>query len=324
MNNKRYPPDPELEKKWEEYSKKMQEEEEQKKKKAAEKVEVNKEEPKEVKEQKVEDKTSENLSQKAEIPSNQKKEEKEIEKNQNEMKDVKIPQKEEKHPIIEEKKVEVKEEIKKEVNFMKVKEKKDEKPFTKAIEVDEKMKRISTFNGDVLDNYWWGQTVNDVTFQLELPQGTLPKNLEVKITPTAFFAKVKGSKVSLLEGEFFERVKAEESFWTVEDKKYLTVTIQKQKDVIWATVLKGDREINIMKVDNAHALDQFDYETQAQLNKVLYEDNRYKRGLPTTDEQRKMELFKKLARTPDTPFYEGNRPYVPSFPEKEKDKDKKN
>jgi len=24
------------------------------------------------------------------------------------------------------------------------------------------MKRISTYNGDVLDNYWWGQGVNDI------------------------------------------------------------------------------------------------------------------------------------------------------------------
>ncbi len=41
--------------------------------------------------------------------------------------------------------------------------------------VDEKFKRISTYNGDVLDRYSWGQGVWDVTVQLALPPGTKPK-----------------------------------------------------------------------------------------------------------------------------------------------------
>ena len=51
---------------------------------------------------------------------------------------------------------------------------------------------LSTYNGDKLDNYWWGQTVNDVSVQLEIPEGTKPKNLDVKITPTIIVAKMKG------------------------------------------------------------------------------------------------------------------------------------
>ena len=181
------------------------------------------------------------------------------------------------------------------------------------------MKRISTYNGDVLDNYWWGQTVADVTFQSEIPEGTKTKNLEVKITPTTFHAKIKGSKLAILEGEFYERIKAEDSYWTIEDNKLLTVTVQKQKDLIWSTVFKGDREIDVQKVDNSKTIDQFDYETQGHLNKVLYEQNRVLRGLPTTEEQRNAELMSKLAKMEGSPFFEGNIPFGPKFPEKKEE-----
>lgn len=41
--------------------------------------------------------------------------------------------------------------------------------------VQEKFKRISTYNGDVLDRYSWGQGVWDVNVQVILPPGTKPK-----------------------------------------------------------------------------------------------------------------------------------------------------
>ena len=45
--------------------------------------------------------------------------------------------------------------------------------------VDEKFKKISTYNGDTLDRYSWGQGVWDVTVQVELPPGTKPKMVRV-------------------------------------------------------------------------------------------------------------------------------------------------
>ena len=43
------------------------------------------------------------------------------------------------------------------------------------VKVDEKFKKISTYNGDTLDRYSWGQGVLDVTVQVALPPGTKTK-----------------------------------------------------------------------------------------------------------------------------------------------------
>ncbi len=53
-------------------------------------------------------------------------------------------------------------------------EEQKKKPEEPKKPIDEKFKRISTYNGDVLDRYTWGQGVWDVTVQVVLPPGTKP------------------------------------------------------------------------------------------------------------------------------------------------------
>ncbi len=50
-------------------------------------------------------------------------------------------------------------------------------------------------------------------------------------------------------------------------------------------MLVGDAEIDTKKVDNSKSLSEFDNETQGHLRKVLYEQERKKMGLPTTEEE---------------------------------------
>ena len=81
-----------------------------------------------------------------------------------------------------------------------------------------------------------------------------------------------------------ERVKVEDSFWSVEDEEYLSINFEKMEEKIWKTVMAGDDEIDPKKVDQTKAIEEFDLETQGHLQKVLYERNRKMNGLPTTEE----------------------------------------
>lgn len=47
----------------------------------------------------------------------------------------------------------------------------------------------------------------------------------------------------------------------------------------------GDAEIDTKKVDNSKKIEEFDAETQGHLRKVLYEQERKRNGLPTTEEE---------------------------------------
>jgi hypothetical protein len=147
------------------------------------------------------------------------------------------------------------------------------------------MEKISTYNGDSTEKYNWSQSINEVILQIPVPEGTTSKQMDIKIQTKKLFVKIKGQDTPLIDGELQERVKVEGSFWSIEDKKYVNITFEKAYEAIWKAVIIGDKEIDTTKVDNSKRLEEFDLETQGHLQKVLYEQERKKRGLPTTEEE---------------------------------------
>jgi hypothetical protein len=76
----------------------------------------------------------------------------------------------------------------------------------------------------------------------------------------------------------------------------------KLTEVIWKSAFKGHKEIDTKTVDNSKKIEEFDYETQAALNRIVYEQNRKKNGLPTTEEEKKLAALKEAWDKPDSPF----------------------
>ena len=127
--------------------------------------------------------------------------------------------------------------------------------------VDPKMQEISTYNGDTTDKYSWAQTHSDLTVQIKVPEGTKARELIVVMKPQYLSVAIKGQEEKLVEGDLFEKIKVEDSFWNLEDNKYLVLTLEKQSEVIWKTIITGDQEIDPKKVDNAKKMEEFDEET---------------------------------------------------------------
>lgn len=65
----------------------------------------------------------------------------------------------------------------------------------------------------------------------------------------------------------------------------MNISFEKAYEAIWKCVLLGDPEIDTKTVDNSKRVEEFDLETQGHLKKVLYEQNRKRMGLPTTEEE---------------------------------------
>ena len=117
--------------------------------------------------------------------------------------------------------------------------KKVEPPKPKSQAVQE-MEKISTYNGDTTDRYAWSQSISEVTVQIKVPDGTTSKQCEVKIKPKHHHVKIKGQDVAIIDGELSEKVKVEDSFWNLEDKKYINIVFEKAYEAIWKTVILGD------------------------------------------------------------------------------------
>lgn len=148
------------------------------------------------------------------------------------------------------------------------------------------MEKISTYNGDATDKYNWSQNIQEVTVQIPVPEGTAAKMCVVEIKPKRLLVKLKNQEQPLIDGELQEKVKVEDSFWSIEDRKFINITFEKAYEAIWKTVILGDKEIDPKTVDNSKRIEEFDLETQGHLQKVLYEQERKRQGLPTTDEEK--------------------------------------
>lgn len=95
--------------------------------------------------------------------------------------------------------------------------------------------------------------------------------MKVDIKPKHLYVKINNQDTPLIDGDLDEKIKMEDSYWSIEDKKYLTITFEKAYEAIWKRVVVGDEEIDTKKVDNSKNISDFDQETQGHLQKVLYE-----------------------------------------------------
>mmetsp|Transcript_32205 Transcript_32205/g.39928 ORF Transcript_32205/g.39928 Transcript_32205/m.39928 type:complete len:141 (-) Transcript_32205:234-656(-) len=134
----------------------------------------------------------------------------------------------------------------------------------------------------------------NVDVQIKLPKGTSSRQLIVVIKSRHLKVMIKGQEEPLLDGELFERVKVDDSFWNIEDQEFLNINLEKAEEKIWKTILVGDEEIDPKSVDNTKKIEDFDLETQGHLQKVLYERDRKMAGLPTTEEEANMKMMNEL------------------------------
>jgi hypothetical protein len=160
---------------------------------------------------------------------------------------------------------------------------------------------ISTYNGASTSKYNWSQAISDVTLQVPIPQGTKGNQLDVKIQPKHIKIVHKPTQQLILEGELYEKVKLDDSTWSI-DGASIVVTLEKADEQIWKTVIKGDAEIDATKVDNSKPISAFDDETQVALKKIMVEQQRKAMGLPSTDEEKQMEVLKQAWNSEGSPF----------------------
>ncbi|CAI5703019.1 hypothetical protein KXD40_003998 [Peronospora effusa] len=163
-------------------------------------------------------------------------------------------------------------------------------------------KQFPVGNGGRAGTFTWTQTLEEVSIQMELVQGTQAKDLDCRITSTHLYVALKSNTTKpLLEGEFPEQIRVDESIWSLESNHTLLILLEKTKPTWWASALKGEPEIDTNQVDSRRSIYEYDEVTQGAIRKAVYDQRQYQSNgrVPLTPEEQMLQTAKDL---PGSPF----------------------
>ena len=150
-------------------------------------------------------------------------------------------------------------------------------------------------NGSVTDQYIWTQTLTEVTVNIFIPDGVASKFIKVNVTSTHLKITVNGQVH--LEGEFHQRIKADEHVWVIDTfnkRRCVILTFEKfENQSWWKCVLKGEAEINTRKVEPENSqLSDLDDDTRPTVEKMMIDMRRKAAGLPSLEEEKNKDMLK--------------------------------
>jgi len=91
----------------------------------------------------------------------------------------------------------------------------------------------------------WAQTIEDIHILIKVQRGTSPKSIKCIIQPRRI--KISVAEKVIVEGELCDKVVADESIWTLEDREDLQITLVKAiKDAAncWKSLLKSEHLVD--------------------------------------------------------------------------------
>ncbi|SBT80052.1 nuclear movement protein, putative [Plasmodium malariae] len=181
---------------------------------------------------------------------------------------------------------------------------------SKSDDSDEEDSAPPKGNGGKTEKYTWTQTINSLDMYIDLEEKVRTKDIKLDITYKKLYVKVKNEV--LIDGEFYKHIKPEDSIWTLEDNGVIHLCIEKLNGMEWwSTVIKGDAEIDVKKIvpENSR-MEDLDAETRSVVEKMLYDQKQKALNLPTSDEQKKFEIFEKFKKMhPEMDFSKANINY---------------
>lgn len=184
--------------------------------------------------------------------------------------------------------------------------KKEKKQTSESDESDENSDTPPAGNGGRTEKYVWTQTLGTVDVHVITKEKVTKENITLKMTNSKLFVKVKDEVI--IDGEFYKKIKCDESIWYVEDDQIHLVIEKYNTMEWWCTVIKGDPEIDVKKIvpENSKLTD-LDSETRSVVEKMLYDQRQKAANLPTSDEQKKYEIFEKFKKMhPEMDFSKAN------------------
>lgn len=150
-------------------------------------------------------------------------------------------------------------------------------------------------NGLDMEDYSWGQSLQEVNINVQVPAGTKSRSIVCDVKKDHLKVGIKG-ETPIIDGELCKSIKVDDCFWSLEDQKVISILLTKfdQRDW-WKSLLKGGPEIDTQKVEpEPSKLSELDLETRSTVEKMMFDNHQKSMGLPTSDQIQNEEMMKKF------------------------------
>ncbi|XP_057310356.1 nudC domain-containing protein 3-like [Hydractinia symbiolongicarpus] len=194
-----------------------------------------------------------------------------------------------------------------------------ETDFTEAASQSNPSNSNDCFNGGKTDRYTWSQSISDVDILIPVPSFVKKsKDLSIDIKPEHLKVRLKKNLPAdcklkdnlLIEGDLTNRIICEDSLWSLTPGEQISINLEKAQQKWWTAVIVGDAEIAREDIDTTQHVHEFDTQTQADIRKVMYDQQQKMMGKPTSDEQKTHDLLKEAWDAEGSPFK--GTPFDPS------------
>ncbi|KAK2068274.1 hypothetical protein P8C59_002922 [Phyllachora maydis] len=156
--------------------------------------------------------------------------------------------------------------------------------------------------------YKWGQTIGDLDITFSVPGNLKSRDLTIDIQKQKMKAGVKG-QTPVIEGDLPYSVHVDDCTWTLTAAPDGTKTVEIHLDKAnkmqwWAHVVTAAPKIDVTKIVPENSkLSDLDGETRGMVEKMMFDQRQKEAGLPTSDEQKKLDILKKFqAQHPEMDF----------------------
>ncbi|CAD7931472.1 unnamed protein product [Amoebophrya sp. A25] len=150
-------------------------------------------------------------------------------------------------------------------------------------------------NGGSTSLYSWTQTLGTADMYVPVRPGVKSKDLAVVIKQDKLKIGYKNGE-TILDGSLYGSVKVDDCTWLLLDGKTIHISFEKVDQMKWwATIVKGDEEIDTKKIVPENSkLSDLDGETRQTVEKMMYDQRQKQMGLPTSDQAKQHDLLEKF------------------------------